>query len=46
MSATEEIGQNTTKIPFFSQKLEINKLSPLPGFEPGTSPAASRRANH
>ena len=31
------------KIPFYS---EINKFSPLPGFEPGTTPVASYRANH
>ena len=31
------------KFPFQS---EINKFSPLPGFETGTSPVASRRAKH
>ena len=31
------------KFPFYS---EINKLSPLLGFEPGTSPVASHRAYH
>ena len=30
----------------FPQKSEINKFSPLQGFEPGTTPVASRHANH